>query len=301
MNASTSKYLSSLDEYRQLLDRYDTWLFDCDGVLWRGSTLVDGAKEFLQLLRSKNKNVIFVTNNASNSRATYKIKFDKLGIEAHVDEIFGSAYAAAVYLSSVVKLPKDKKVFVIGQTGLEEELRNEGVPFTGGTDTKDSTLEAFDPTSYEPDPTIGAVLCGFDGKINYTKLCKAFIHLNTNPSCLFLATNTDATYPDEGGRLCLGAGSISAPLRYALGREPLVLGKPSQIMMDCIKAKHKFDPKRTIMVGDRLNTDIQFGSEGGISTLLVLTGVTQVADLAPEAPPPAIPEYIANSIGDLIV
>ena len=101
MNASTSKHLSSLDEYHQLLDRYDTWLFDCDGVLWRGSTLVDGAKEFLQLLRSKSgvfcvpfswlltffledKNVIFVTNNASNSRATYKNKFDKLGIEEHV-------------------------------------------------------------------------------------------------------------------------------------------------------------------------------------------------------------------------
>lgn len=73
--------------------------------------------------------------------------------------------------------------------------------------------------------------------INYTKLSKAFIHLNIDPSCLFLVTNEDSTYPAQGGVLLPGAGSISAPLRYALGRDPLSLGKPSQVMMDCIKAK----------------------------------------------------------------
>lgn len=103
----TSQRLSTTKDYQELLDKYDTWLFDCDGVLWRGTTLIDGAKEFLQLLRSKSqspfliaasrlfviwlllrikkeKDVIFVTNNATNSRASYKTKFDKLGIEAHV-------------------------------------------------------------------------------------------------------------------------------------------------------------------------------------------------------------------------
>ncbi|PAV17761.1 2-phosphoglycolate phosphatase [Pyrrhoderma noxium] len=295
----TSQRLSTTKDYQELLDKYDTWLFDCDGVLWRGTTLIDGAKEFLQLLRSKKKDVIFVTNNATNSRASYKTKFDKLGIEAHVDEVFGSAYAAAVYLSSVIKFPKDKKVFVIGQSGLEEELRNEGITYVGGTDVNDNTLEPFQPSSYTPDPSIGAVLCGLDMAINYTKLSKAFIHLNTDPSCLFLATNTDSTYPAQGGVLLPGAGSISAPLRFALGREPLSLGKPSQVMLDCIKAKHNFDPKKTIMVGDRLNTDIQFGKEGGLSTLLVLTGISREEDLAPERSPPAIPDYITNSIGDL--
>ena len=73
--------------------------------------------------------------------------------------------------------------------------------------------------------------------VNYTKLSKAFIHLNTDPSCLFLVTNEDSTYPAQGGVLLPGAGAISAPLRYALGRDPLSLGKPSHTMMDCIKAK----------------------------------------------------------------
>ncbi|KAH8112310.1 2-phosphoglycolate phosphatase [Phellopilus nigrolimitatus] len=319
---STAQRLSTASDYEQLLDKYDTWLFDCDGVLWRGTHLIDGALEVLQLLRSKKKSIIFVTNNATLSRASYKKKFDKLGIEAHIDEIFGSAYASAVYLSTVVKLPKEKKVFVIGMAGLEEELRNEGVNFIGGTDPADNTLEPFSPSSYTLDSSVAAVLCGLDTAINYTKLSKAFIQLNTDPSCLFLATNEDSTYPAHGGVLLPGAGAISAPLRFALGRDPVSIGKPGKTMLDCIKAKHDFDPKRTIMVGDRLNTDILFGKQGGVATLLVLTGkkhleliplshssllttffmnagISHESDLSPEASPVVIPDFVTNSIGDL--
>ena len=74
-----------------------------------------------------------MTNNATKSRKNYKKKFDSLGVEAHVDEIYGSAFAAAVYISSVMKMPKDKKVYVIGMAGLEEELANEGITYVGGT------------------------------------------------------------------------------------------------------------------------------------------------------------------------
>ncbi|KAL5497862.1 hypothetical protein ACEPAH_2793 [Sanghuangporus vaninii] len=298
-NSSSPRRLHAPQDYAELLDRYDTWLFDCDGVLWRGTTLIDGASEFLQLLRSKKKSVIFVTNNAATSRPSYKKKFDKLGIEAHVDEIFGSALAAAVYLSTVINFPKDKKVFVIGMEGLEEELREEGISFVGGTTPEDNTLAPFNPTSYTPDPSIGAVVCGLDTAINYTKLSKAFIHLHTDPTCLFLATNEDSTYPAQGGVLLPGAGAISAPLRFALGRNPVCLGKPERVMLDCIRAKHGFDPQRTIMVGDRLNTDILFGKRGGLATLLVLTGIAKETDLLPENAPPALPDYVTNSIDDL--
>ncbi|KAH8112779.1 2-phosphoglycolate phosphatase [Phellopilus nigrolimitatus] len=294
---STAQRLSTTSDYEQLLDKYDTWLFDCDGVLWRGTHLIDGALEVLQLLRSKKKSIVFVTNNASLSRASYKKKFDKFGIEAHIDEIFGSAYASAVYLSTVVKLPKEKKVFVIGMAGLEEELRNEGVNFIG--DPTDNTLEPFSPSSHTIDSSVAAVLCGMDTAITYTKLSKAFIQLNTDSSCLFLVTNEDSTYPAHGGVLLPGAGAISAPLRFALGRDPVSIGKPGKTMLDCIKAKHDFDPKRTIMVGDRLNTDILFGKQGGVATLLVLTGISHESDLSPEASPVVIPDFVTNSIGDL--
>jgi len=166
-----STRLSSQEDYKKLLDSYDTWLFDCDGVLWRGDHLIDGATEVLEILRRRStwthpqfisgdsaslsgqdKKVVFVTNNATKSRKKYKMKFDQLGVEAHVvsyqqalkcdwtpwiklcqDEIYGSAYAAAVYLSTIIKIPKNKKVYVIGQNGLEEELRGEGIQYIGGT------------------------------------------------------------------------------------------------------------------------------------------------------------------------
>jgi 4-nitrophenyl phosphatase len=126
--------------------------------------------------------------------------------------------------------------------------------------------------------------------VTYTKLAKAFQHLLQNDDCAFIATNEDSTYPATGG-LLPGAGSVFAPLQTALGgRKPIAIGKPNKTMLDCIKAKwasrplildyswaavnrHDFDPARTLMVGDRLNTDIAFGQAGGLSTLLVLTGL----------------------------
>ncbi|KZT26090.1 2-phosphoglycolate phosphatase [Neolentinus lepideus HHB14362 ss-1] len=289
--------LSTKLDYQSLLDKHDTWMFDCDGVLWNGDRLVDGAVKVLEILRSHNKSVLFVTNNATKSRPSYKKKFDKLGVEAHVDEIFGSAYAAAVYVSSVMKLPKDKKVYVVGMEGLEQELASEGISYIGGTDPADATLASFSLSSFTRDPAVAAVLCGLDTAINYTKLSKAFQYLQ-DPATTFLVTNDDSTYPAEGG-LLPGAGAISAPLKTASGREPLSIGKPAKTMLDCIKAKHNFDPKRTIMVGDRLNTDILFGQNGGLSTLLVLTGITHIEDIEGPNASTIVPEYVTNSIGDL--
>ncbi|KAG8803183.1 hypothetical protein FRC17_006231, partial [Serendipita sp. 399] len=244
------------------------------------------------------KSVIFVTNNATKSRKDYKGKFDKLGVQAEVEEIFGSAYAAAVYISTVLRLPKSAKVYVIGMAGLEYELAQEGISYLGGSAPKDNTLEPFRLETFQKDPAVKAVLCGLDTSINYTKLCKAYQYLqNGEEECTFLATNVDSTYPQNGG-LLPGSGSLSAVLSNALGRPPLSIGKPGRTMLDCIKAKHEFDPARTIMIGDRLDTDIVFGKNGGVSTLLVMTGVTTEAILQ-TAPPSSLPDYILNSLGDL--
>ncbi|TFK28232.1 p-nitrophenyl phosphatase [Coprinopsis marcescibilis] len=290
--------LSAPADYEKLLENYDTWLFDCDGVLWRGDHLIEGAVDVLGLLRQRNKKVVFVTNNATKSRRSYKSKFDQLGVEAHVDEIYGSAYTAAVYVSSVIKLPKTKKVYVVGMAGLEEELQNEGISILGGSDPADNTLEPFSLADFVRDPDVGAVVCGLDTKINYTKLSKAFQYLLQDKNCHFIATNEDSTYPSSHG-LLPGAGSISAPLRTALGRNPVCTGKPASTMLDCIKAKINFDPKRAIMVGDRLNTDILFGQAGGLTTLLVLTGITTIADITGPNASPIVPDFVTASLGDI--
>ena len=150
------------------------------------------------------------------------------------DEIYGSAYAAALYISSILRLPKSQKVYVVGTYGLEEELVEEGISFIGGTDPQDNIIGPFSLDNFVPDPDVGAVVCGLDKNINYTKLSKALQYLLKG--CAFIATNEDSTFPSEHG-LLPGAGSISAPLRFACGREPVCAGKPSTIMLDCIKTK----------------------------------------------------------------
>lgn len=125
--------LTSRKDAKHFIDRFDVFLFDCDGVLWQGDRLLPKVKETLELLRSLDKKIIFVTNNSTKSRRVYKKKFEGMGIPANTEEIFGSAYSSAVYLKRVVKLPSNKRVYVVGEEGIEEELASEGITYIGGS------------------------------------------------------------------------------------------------------------------------------------------------------------------------
>ena len=282
----------------EFIGSFDSFLFDCDGVLWSGNHIIPNIVEFLLHLRSRGKNVIFVSNNSSKSRLDFKLKFDSLGIEASVNEIVGSSFASAAYLKNVLNFPSDKKVYVIGMKGIQDELSALGIKWTGGeTETlKIDKISQID--SIKPDPEIGAVLCGLDLNISYAKYAKAFTYLHTNPDCHFIATNDDATFP-AGNLLYPGAGSLSAVLCKALDRFPKVVGKPHQTMMDAIVANFKLDPARAVMIGDRLDTDIAFGKMGGLKTCLVLTGVTSEQTMLYSKE--CTPDYFIPSLGDLEV
>lgn len=294
-----SSKITTAQHVEEFLSKYDDFLFDCDGVLWSGSRLLPSVVETLDLLRSRGKRLIFVTNNSTKSRKAYTSKFAKFGITVTEDEVFGSSYSAAVYLKDVISFPKDKKVLIVGEKGMEEELENAGINFVGGTDP---ALRKVDPAeadldALEYDPSIGAVLCGLDLKITYLKIANALVQIQ-NKNTLFLATNLDSTFPTHG-KLLPGAGTIVSTLRTSSGREPIALGKPSQAMMDCIKAKFKFNPERACMIGDRLNTDMVFGVEGGLGTLMVLSGVEKEENIFPENKPLVQPKYYIDKLGSL--
>ncbi|PKX91868.1 4-nitrophenylphosphatase [Aspergillus novofumigatus IBT 16806] len=291
------------EEIKEFLDKFDVFLFDCDGVLWSGDHLFPGTVETLEMLRSNGKQVVFVTNNSTKSRADYKKKLEKLGIPSTTEEIFSSSYSASIYISRILKLPENKrKVFVIGETGIEQELQTENVPFIGGTDPayrrevrpEDYKLiAAGDPALL--DPEVGVVLVGLDFHLNYLKLALAYHYIKRG--AVFLATNIDSTLPNSG-TLFPGAGSMSAPLIMMLGEEPVSLGKPNQAMMDAIEGKFKFDRSRTCMVGDRANTDIRFGLEGKLGgTLGVLTGVSSKEDFLTG---PIRPSVYLDKLSDLL-
>lgn len=294
-----SMKITSSEQVDAFLEQYDDFLFDCDGVLWSGSRILPSVAETLDFLRSRGKRLVFVTNNSTKSRKAYTKKFEKFGITVTEDEIFGSAYSSAVYLSKVLNFPKDKKVLVVGESGMEEELREAGINFIGGTDPSLRKVEASeeDLEALEYDPSIGAVLCGLDFHITYFKIANALVQIQ-NPKTIFLATNIDSTYPTHG-KLLPGAGTIVGTLKTSSGREPVSLGKPSKAMMDSIQAKFHFDPKKACMIGDRLNTDIAFGKTGGMGTLLVLTGVTKEEELDPSKKPAIVPDFYIDKLGSL--
>lgn len=220
------------------------------------------------------------------------------------DEVFGSAYSAAIYTSRILHLPPSKHtVFVLGESGIEQELDSESVPHIGGTDP--SLNRAMTPQDFSSiasghalDPSVGVVLVGLDYHINYLKISLAYHYIRAG--AIFLSTNTDVTLP-SAGKLFPGAGSISAPLIAMLGgqQKPLSLGKPSLAMMDAIEGKFKFDRKKACMVGDRLDTDIRFGIEGGLGgTLAVLTGVSSREDFEGEGKE-VVPLAFVDRLGDL--
>lgn len=229
---------------------------------------------------------------------------DSLHANEIQEEIFSSAYSSSIYISRILKLPADKrKVFVIGESGIEQELRTENVPFIGGTDP--AYRRDVRPDDYKSiaagdssmlDPEVGVVLVGLDFHVNYLKLALAYHYIRRG--AVFLATNVDSTLPNSG-TLFPGAGSMSAPLIMMLGKEPTALGKPSQAMMDAIEGKFRFDRNRACMVGDRANTDIRFGIEGQLGgTLAVLTGVSSKEEfLAGPVKPSAYLDQLSDLLG----
>lgn len=170
--------LGTTADWEQFLEAFDVFLFDCDGVLWLGDKLLPNVREAIDLLRKRGKKLIFVTNNSTKSRRTYKKKLDSMGIPAEVEEIFGSAYSAAVYINRVMKLPRDKKVYVLGESGIEEELRSEGVEFIGGTDPADRrSIEARDYEEIAPDPSVSK---SFDTPFNDRLELSSLVSIRTS-------------------------------------------------------------------------------------------------------------------------
>ena len=273
-------------------------------MLWSGDTLFPHIPATIAKLRALGKQLVFVTNNSTKSRADYKKKFDSMGIEASVDEVFGSSYSAAVYIARIMQFPDPakKKVFVLGESGVEQELASEGVAFCGGTDPllrREMLPEDFKNVASGAllDEEVGVVLTGLDYHPSYLKYALGQAYIRNGAQ--FLATNIDSTLP-SAGTLFPGAGATSAPLIRAVGREPLALGKPSQAMMDAIEGKFKFDRKKAVMVGDRLNTDIQFGIEGGLGgTLCVLTGVSKKEEFLAKGAT-VVPSAYVDALGDLL-
>ena len=281
-----------------LVDSVETFIFDCDGVIWKGDSLIEGVPETIAMLRAMGKRLIFVTNNSTKSRAGYLKKFLGLGLEITAEEVFSSSFAAAAYLESV-NFPKDKKVYVVGEVGILEELDGVGIQYLGGEADGDKKVTLSAGQLMEHDPDVAAVVVGFDRNVNYYKIQYATLCIRENPGCQFIATNTDAVTHLTDAQEWAGNGSMVGAIKGSTKREPTVVGKPAPFMLDYIANKFDIRKDQICMVGDRLDTDILFGKDGGLRTLLVLSGVTDEATL--KSPENEIhPDYYTSKLADLL-
>ncbi|KAJ8557512.1 hypothetical protein K7X08_003137 [Anisodus acutangulus] len=303
MEAAKSSFVTRasaqpLTNHGELIDSVETFIFDCDGVIWKGDKLIDGVPETLDLLREKGKKLVFVTNNSTKSRKQYGKKFETLGLSVSEEEIFASSFAAAAYLKSI-DFPKDKKVYVVGEEGILKELDLAAIQHLGGPEDGDKKIELKPGYMMEQDKNVGAVVVGFDRYFNYHKIQYATLCIRENPGCLFIATNRDAVTHLTDAQEWAGGGSMVGAILGSTKREPLVVGKPSTFMMDYVANEFKIQKSQICMVGDRLDTDILFGQNGGCKTLLVLSGVTSLSML--QDPKNSIqPDFYANKISDFL-
>ncbi|CAO2837480.1 unnamed protein product [Amaranthus hypochondriacus] len=287
-----------LSDPNELINSVETFIFDCDGVIWKGDKLIDGVPETLDMLRAKGKRLVFVTNNSTKSRKQYGKKFESLGLSVSEEEIFASSFAAAAYLQSI-DFPKDKKVYVIGEDGILKELELAGFQYLGGPEDGDKKIELKPGFLMEHDKSVGAVVVGFDRYFNYYKVQYGTLCIRENPGCLFIATNRDAVTHLTDAQEWAGGGSMVGALWGSTKQEPLVVGKPSTFMMDYLANKFGITTSQICMVGDRLDTDILFGQNGGCKTLLVLSGVTSLETL--QSPNNTIqPDFYTNQISDFL-
>jgi 4-nitrophenyl phosphatase len=245
-----------------------TYVFDLDGVIYRGDEPQPHASETVRELKRRGRRVFFLTNNSSQSREDYQVKLAGMGISARRDDIMTSAHATALYL--LENAEPGERVYVVGEAGLARELDAAGI---------DVVRDGYSGE-------VEYVVVGLDRRFNYDKLVRAQQAILAGAK--FVATNRDATFPMEGGALMPGGGAIVSAIETASGVRPVLIGKPETYALQKLLELAGSAPGSAVIVGDRLDTDILVGNRLGMHTVLVLTGVSDAraaAAVAPEMKP----------------
>jgi 4-nitrophenyl phosphatase len=229
-------------------------IFDLDGVVYRGKELIPGVDDVIQKLKELSIEVVYNSNNSTITRDMYVEKLKDLNIESGFRDFYTSASITA---SEITKVKKSANIFIIGEIGLEKELKAKGHQVI-----KDKRRYA----------EVDFVIAGLDREFNYQKLAIA-------QKCVlegradFYATNADSTLPGEDG-LLPGAGVMINAITTCTNTEPVkVFGKPNPFGINSILEDRNIEPENACIFGDRLNTDILAGNRAGVKTVAVLTGV----------------------------
>ena len=248
------------------------FLFDMDGTIYLDDRLFDGTLDILNYIKEIGGRYIFLTNNSSKSVDKYIEKMAKLGIVSREEDFLTSTNATICYLGE----HHYKKIYAFGTTSFKEQLKKAGLPVT-------DTLE----------DDIDCLLMGFDTELTFKKLEDACILLGRGVD--YIATNPDWVCPTWYGYVP-DCGSVSAMLYNATKRQPKFIGKPQPHMALLAMKNTGYSADETVLIGDRLYTDIACGVNAGISTVFVLSGEGTLDDLAASE---TKPEFVYENIRQL--
>lgn len=264
------------DDAHSLLDGVDVVLADLDGVVYKGKSAIEFAVESLNAA-SDGATIGYITNNASRTSVAVASHLSSLGLTVRAQDVVTSPQAAVRLLSEQVAA--GSRVLVVGGDGLTDELEKAGFSVTRSA--------ADDPV---------AVVQGFAPDVGWTQLAEAsFALAGGDDGIPWIATNTDWTIPVERG-IAPGNGTLVSAVHSAVGRLPLVAGKPEVPIFD--EARRRFDAQHPLFIGDRLDTDILGANRAEIDSAFVLTGVDRAKQLI-AAVPEQRPKYILEDLRGL--
>ncbi len=247
------------------------FICDMDGVIYHGNDLLPGAKEFVDWLYRENKQFLFLTNSSERSPLELSQKLARMGLNVEPTHFYTSALATADFIRG--QCPGGS-VYCIGEAGLHNALYQAGLSMN----------------DVNPD----YVVVGETQNYNYQSICKA-VKLVLEGAKL-IGTNPDTTGPGQGGVILPACRALTAPIELSTGKSAYFLGKPNPLMMKTGMKLLGCEPEETIIVGDRMDTDIIAGIQSGTETVLVLTGVTTKEMLKDF---PYGPKYIVNGVGEI--
>lgn len=249
------------------------YLLDMDGTIYNENQIFDGTLEFLEEIKRRGGQYVFITNNSSKSVEDYVQKVQAMGIEAEYENFYTSSQATAMYLKENYQ---NQVVYCMGTKSLIKELREAGIEVVTEVDDRASV-----------------VLLGFDTENTSEKIRNTCIMLGRDVA--YLATNPDLVCPVSFGYIP-DCGSMSIMLKNATGKEPFFIGKPEPIMVNCVLKQLNCKRENAVIVGDRLYTDIKTGENAKVDTICVLSGEASMEDILQGE---VKPTYIFKSVKEI--
>lgn len=255
------------------VEKYDYFIFDLDGTIYRGEHLIPNADKVINQLKHLGKKIMFVSNKTTGTAKDYYDLLKNWGLNVDKNEIINSTIVASNYLKQNFN---GESFFAIGEDSFIQEIEKSGLKYS---------------TSPEE---IKIILVTLDRTLNYSKLEIAAHALDSGAR--FFAANIDDTCPVDDGEVIDAGSTISALQKRTHRKLELHFGKPSEFMFNEIKNHLQFIPSKTLLIGDRLETDIRMGNEFGIDTVLVHTGVK----FFPNGTENILPTFELDSVFELI-